>query len=168
MYTTRILVVDDKPENLEAAKALAPFDEVEIITKSGYGEAMRHLRENEVQVLLTDFLLPTDTWALGGCCQNHEFKLEPLGLMLLFEAAKRGVKFGRAVMDTGPALDHPMAHAFSCFIWDDHGKRIFDLNGMRALVSDGYGYSDDKGRRDWRLVMRALIPREWPYLHLIP
>ncbi len=167
MLTTKILVVDDTPEHLEAAKALAPFDEIDVITKSGYADGLEYLRQNEVQILLTDFLLPTDIGALGGCCKGYEFQLEPFGLMLLFEAAKRGVKFGAAITDTGPALQHPMVFAFSRFSWKGE-SRVFDLNGMRALVSDGYGFSDDNRRRDWRLVMRALIPREWPYLHLIP
>ncbi len=87
-----VLVVDDKPKNLELAMTLLNPDNF-VTLASGYDEGLRLIKENRYDVVLSDCQMKPDT-------KNSPLSVEsivigqtvPNGIFLIFHATKRGAR----------------------------------------------------------------------------
>ena len=62
MNEPKILIVDDRPENLVALKSVLDELEAEIMTASSGNEAVIKVIENEFALVLMDVQMPTHGW----------------------------------------------------------------------------------------------------------
>ena len=135
----RILVIDDKPENLEAAKQAVEAKGWDCVTCN---PTIRDERGNIpwLSMMATSDGVITDLmWAHA----NHGEK--PLGLMVVIHA----LSLGKAVVICTNARDHAKGH---------HGEAIgFIHDGYTSSVYPGpFGWVEDKS---WTKATELLEPR---------
>jgi len=90
MSKTKILIVDDKQQNIEAAiDQFSSFD-VELITVKGFGP-VAELLKNGFDMVFTDLMMPAESDGIPG---NHSEigKEVPYGLLIAIMAKNAGVK----------------------------------------------------------------------------
>jgi CheY-like chemotaxis protein len=87
---TKILVVDDKDENINAARNQFAHKNVELICCSKFSTASKLLKEQKFDMLLTDLMMPGES--MGISHNNPEIGKEvPYGLVLCLMAKNHGV-----------------------------------------------------------------------------
>lgn len=121
----RILVIDDKPENIISAKKLLAGHKLTVA--EGYEIAMKILGTKKFDIVMTDLYMPMSSHMLS----DKFFRigeLVPYGFLLMLEAALRGAKEVAIVTN----LDHhndPFAAAFEHF-----SKFIFKIENAKVKI----------------------------------
>lgn len=108
----RVLIVDDTPANIQSALETVP-GQYELVTASGYTEAMEILDRERFDIVLTDLHMPMSSEILS----EQAFKLGeliPNGLLIVMEALRNGVKKIAVVTDLSHHSD-PFSAAFDHF-----------------------------------------------------
>lgn len=145
----RILVVDDNPRHLEAARDQLG-DKNELVCLDNYEEAIARLRsssstEKKFHILLSDLLMPAETPTLGSKGMKFLGHEMPIGLILALRASMADVDGIVVITDTNHH-NHPMSAAI------DWVRGIHRIGNSWALY-DHAPMTDDR-RKDWR---RALV-----------
>ena len=135
-----LLVVDDKLENRRmAVRVLAPYACAMTVVES-YGEAMRRLEQSHsYHAVLTDLYMPPDAYhsALGA---DIDLAVQvPYGLLLAFEASKRGIPVA-VVTDADHHRDAISAAFDTLGPYSFHDKRVLFTN-----------------HKDWVVPLRMLL-----------
>ena len=133
---SRVLVVDDKQENLELALKLLG-EKYFLTLASGYGQGEQLIRDNDYDAVLSDCQMPvyiensalsTDAVKVGETVHN--------GLFLMFPATKKGARFA-IVTDANHHQDWVSA------IFDDLRDQQV-INGQPVLFINYLGKQWDK------------------------
>ncbi|HOH67594.1 MAG TPA: hypothetical protein PK896_03855 [bacterium] len=143
-----ILVVDDKPENQQAAKnQLGNFN---LVVAEGFDQARLALRERQFAYALLDLHLPVATGgALGEAGIAKHIGLDiPYGLFLLLEACQHGAH-AAVVTDLNHHQD-PFSAAF-----DYYANEAMIINGKKALLL--HAQLTTGGVKDWCWALDRLM-----------
>ncbi|MFH1236052.1 MAG: response regulator [Parcubacteria group bacterium] len=168
----KILVIDDNPFNLEAAKkqlteaghevtAIDNFEEAANIL--GGGDPLYGHHVEKFEAVLSDLLMcPEEKWGQLG----SEFTAQmPFGLVLVLLAALNGAKYAAVATDTNHHK-HPMSHAIDglgCMYWpqdmyfkesQEAVKPKFKINGTVVGI---WHAPLEKGYKNWGKILAALL-----------
>lgn len=153
----KILVVDDNLRHLEAAREQLGSQH-DLVTLESYEDAIKLLKpDTDVEVLLSDLLMPAEPHALGPeglKFLGHEI---PIGLVLILRAAQAGVKWLAVITDANHH-DHPMSAALDWIgpaSWGTYGAKLFRVNESVALIAHAPFGPD--GRKDWAQTLQILL-----------
>lgn len=151
----KILVVDDNPKHRKAAEVLAA--EHEVTTLDSYEPAIKLLQSGtDIDVLLSDLLMPAEEYALGGEGMNYLGHEIPIGFVLMLRAAQAGVKFAAVVTDTNHHC-HPMSAAIDWInpaYWSGDGETCMQINNTKTMVAHA---PLKDGVKDWATVLKMLL-----------
>lgn len=149
-----ILVIDDTPKHIASAKSGLAGHKLTVVT--GYEEAMKILGESMINmqtckntmfdVVLTDLQMPMSSKTLGP----DAFKLGQLvhyGIMLMIEAAHRGVQHVAVVTD----LNHHADWLSAAF---DHFCYPINIDGAKVLMMHA---PMKDGAKDWAQALKILM-----------
>ena len=148
----KILVVDDQQMNLDAAKAQLIGHEV--TTVSNFDEAFKLVchydagwqKPNIVDfdAVLTDLLMPAGKLRQGDKGLRHLGEEMPLGIFLVLQAAKSGVKLIGLLTDTNHH-DHPASAAL------DHLGHM-NLGESKLVVNN-----NSSSNKNWAKLLDSLL-----------
>ena len=126
-------MVDDKPENRRSALSL--LQENHFVTlASGYHEALRLIRENAYDVVLSDCQMQPETEDSSLSVENVVIgETVPNGLFLIFHATKRGARVA-IVTDANHHEDW-----VSAIFDDDDIRKPQNVNGHTVLFINYMG-----------------------------
>lgn len=157
MNRLKIVVVDDSLRHLEAAQEQLGSQH-DLVTLESYEDAIKRLEPStDVQVLLSDLLMPAEPYCLGPQglkLLGHEI---PIGLVLALRAAFVGVKWIAVITDANHH-NHPMSAALD---WlepssrRDEGHRLIRINESSALIAHAPLTNDS--RKDWARTLQILL-----------
>ncbi len=167
----KILVVDDRVENLESAKeTLGKDHEVELVSDAGTAFRLLARQGAHYDVLLTDLFMPLGEFR--GEMGRNALPPEsiPVGLVFALSAANKGL---RTVICT----DANHHNDWLCTLLDLVGQKIPIMRGMVATGDAGGGETNQvvayvearycltsSNAKDWREAMEAsgLFPELFP------
>jgi CheY-like chemotaxis protein len=157
MNRLKILVVDDSVRHLQAATEQLGSDH-DLVALESYEDAIKALEPGtEVQVLLSDLLMPAEPYCLGSQglkFLGHEI---PIGLVLALRAAQVGVQWIAVITDANHH-NHPMSAALDWLgpqYWVSEVYRSLRINTSTVLISHAPLLAD--GRKDWARTLQALL-----------
>lgn len=139
----KILVVDDKPENLE--KALADLGDLHQVTLAdSYNQGLILIQNNSYDVVLTDCQMPPNLGVGSALSIDHIQigQVVPIGLLLIFHATARGSKVAM-VTDANHHQDWVSAEL-------DHLRGPIIINGQKVLLINYLG-------KDWKTALEKLV-----------
>lgn len=144
-----ILVVDDKPENRQAAYDQLGND-FNLVVAEGFDRVRQAFKERKFAYALIDLHLPVATGgALGEAGIARHIGMDiPYGLFLLLEACQEGAH-AAVVTDLNHHQD-PFSAAF-----DYYAGRPMIINGKKALLLHAQLITG--GAKDWRWALDRLI-----------
>lgn len=157
MKRLKILVVDDDQRHLAAARE--QLGELhDLVTTDSYEEAIDLLKEDtDVEVLLSDLLMPAEPYALGPEGLKHLGHPIPIGLVLILRAARRGVKWLACITDANHH-HHPMSAALDWInpaYWDGSREQLVHIDSSRALIA--HAPLDESGRKNWAAALAMVL-----------
>lgn len=139
----RVLVIDDTPANIQSAFETIP-ESYDLVTATGYDEAMKILAEQPFDWVLTDLHMPMSSRTLS----DEAFKLGeliPYGLLLVVEFLRQGIHNVAVVTDLNHHQD-PFSAAFDHFT----GKKILAGETRIQLL---HAPLRPDGSKDWGKVL---------------
>lgn len=151
----KILVIDDKQENLELAKQ--QLKDHEVTTVSSYDEAFTLVccldasawppKDNkpDFDAVLTDLLMPAGKTNQGEKGMKYVGQEMPLGIFLALQAINSGVKLVGLLTDTNHHA-HPASAAL------DHLKFLV-VNGSKLVLDNMSGY------KRWDMLLNQLLSK---------
>lgn len=146
----KILVVDDNRQHLAAAREQLESGNDLVATES-YEEAIALLTpDTDIEVLLSDLLMPAEPYCLGPQglkFLGHEI---PIGFVLALRAAQVGVKHVAVITDASHH-NHPMSAALD---WIGRTPLPFSINGATVRIAHAQLGAD--GRKDWAQALAAV------------
>lgn len=151
----KVLVVDDKVLHLQGAREqLVGHD---LVTTDSYEEAIGLLAEDtDLEVLLSDLLMPAEPYALGTEGLKYLGHEMPIGLVLALRAALVGVKMVAVITDANHH-NHPMSAALDWITpayWTSDKANVLNVNGSRVLIA--HAGLDEHGRKNWQAALDVL------------
>jgi len=162
MNRLKVLVVDDSLKHLEAASEQLGGDHG-LVTLESYEDAIKLLEPGtDIQVLLSDLLMPAEPYCLGPQglkFLGHEI---PIGLVLAFRAAAAGVEWIAVITDANHH-NHPMSAALDWVApayWHTEGTKFFRINAATVLIAHAPLGPD--GRKDWARTLQVLLGQPTP------
>ena len=153
---SKILVCDDDQRHLDAAvEQLSRGHELTCV--DSYEEAIGLLKPStNIEVLLSDLLMPAEPYALGPQGMKFLGTSIPIGLILALRAAKVGVPLIAVVTDANHH-NHPMSAAVDWLnpaYWNDKVTGLLHIEGSRVLIAHALLLAD--GRKDWAKALSVL------------
>jgi len=142
-----ILVVDDTAGNQESAMELMRIGH-KVTVAEGYPEAMEALSHKKFDVALLDLHMPM---RLHGALSSNALKIGeevPYGMLLVFEAASKGVKDVAIVTDLNHHVD-PFSAAF-----DHLSQKPFTVNVSKVLMMHAPMRG---GTKDWVAALNIIL-----------
>ncbi|MEI6835759.1 MAG: response regulator [Candidatus Falkowbacteria bacterium] len=143
MEKFRILVIDDKIANLEAAEKQFAEKNVELIVMGTYAGAVYFINNEHFDIVLSDLMLPGDDEGIS--CNNPEIGQDvPYGLLLAILAKNRGVEKVAILTDishhAGPiawSMDklmgiNPFVSCFSHKNWLEVASKFVEIGSVSA------------------------------------
>ena len=147
-----ILVVDDNHQHLIATSSLSEKHHVTVT--DSYERATEIINFGDVDVLLTDLLMPAEAGKLGPTGMNYLGHEIPIGLVLAIRAAQTGIKYVAVVTDTNHH-DHPMSAAVDWISYQDQkGQSHFFIEKTKTIVTHA---PMKDGVKDWDVVLAMLL-----------
>lgn len=151
----KVLVVDDKELHLQAARE--QLVNHNLLTTDSYEEAIELLAEgSDIEVLLSDLLMPAEPYALGTEGLKYLGHEMPIGLVLALRAALVRVKMVAVITDANHH-SHPMSAALDWIgsaYWASDKANVFNINGSRVLIA--HAALDEHGRKNWQAALDVL------------
>ena len=139
----RVLIIDDKPENLELARLL--LAEHELVTADGLKSGMAEMAKGKFDAVLTDMEMKPDNFY-----PSFSVTSQPLGQTVLFgwavaaEVTKRGVPV--AIVTDG---NHHTSWTVAMF----NSMKRMEMNGQTVLLFGNIG-------KRWNEALKALMEPE--------
>jgi CheY-like chemotaxis protein len=137
----KILVIDDKKENRDAA--LEQLKDHNVTVAGTYDEAQSLLqKKHNFEVVLADLMMPPSKQSLGPKGIQYLNQEMPMGIFLALLAAMNGAKYV-AVFTDANHHDHPASAAFDKFAapdeeltTDGHYPRPLMIEGAKVIFSN--------------------------------
>lgn len=141
----RILVIDDRVENLEAARRQLG-EEHEVILVSGFGEAKNIIRDcvESFDMLLTDLMLP-EIW--GAPKTNSE---QPFGLLLVLSAIKERVGYV-GMLTSSYHHDNQIVMGMTGLLLAMPSDGVSEIGDTKCILIE-----TTKPEKDWRYLFGRL------------
>jgi CheY-like chemotaxis protein len=140
----RILIVDDSPENIESARETISTEAYDIVTATGYKEAVDLLDKQEFDWVMTDLYMPPDDRFLNKSVTTAPPELVPSGLLVMLEALSKprvkGVGLYTSTNHSDPICE--MIVSMGRFLVG--GKRVFLKQALPRWDREG-----GKTGKDW-------------------
>src|SRR3989338_6719999 len=151
----KILVIDDKQENLQAARDQLGAEH-ELTTTGGYDSGLRLITQANVEpfdVVLCDLFMPAPRQVgyvgLSPEGAKHTGEEMPIGIFLVLKAAKHGVKFV-AVLTMTNHHDHPASAMIDGFDFP------MTLGGAKMILSNYYEHQMQDASGVWQKNLAKL------------
>ncbi|MDA1169435.1 MAG: hypothetical protein O3A36_03800 [bacterium] len=152
----KILVVDDNKKHRESALDQLSTDH-EVVTLDSYESAIEVLQRGcNIDVLLSDLLMPAEPYCLGPQglkLLGHEI---PIGLVLMLRAAQVGIPLIAVITDANHHC-HPMSAALDWIgpaYWNTNGNKLMKINTSTVLIA--HAPLLDDGRKNWQAALCTL------------
>ena len=146
----RILVIDDKEKNLEAARQQLG-DRYELVLSNI--PVLDWYRGFEgIDVVLTDMLMPTSSFRISEVAPGQE---TPYGLLVLWAAIRAGVKYVGLIPGGDPHVD-PISAVFG----DIETYETLKLGEVRVVLVeqiDTKNWRHDHTVKNWGVVLSKLL-----------
>lgn len=153
----KILVIDDNPGHLQAAKEQLEKDH-DLRTTDSYETAIELLVPGtDIQIVLSDLRMPAEPYCLGG--KGLQFLGHPMaiGWILLFRAAAAGISRIAVITDTNHH-EHPESAALDWICppyWNTTQQPRFQVNDSTVLIAHAPLLPD--GRKNWAEALQRLL-----------
>lgn len=143
----RVLIIDDKIRHLKGAKEQFNSDDrYELITANCFSEAKKHIVRSNIDIIMTDIMMPGEKDGQGNEGENFVGKLMPIGLVIILLALKEEIEDIYIVSDEGHH-DHPI-------LWALDSIRKSETEWERVKWGyDAYLDENNKWIKDWKEIL---------------
>ncbi len=144
----RILIVDDSPENIESTRETISPEAYDIVSATGYKEAVDLLDKQDFDWVMTDLYMPPDKTFINKSVTTGPPKLVPSGLLVMLEALSKpcvkGVGLFTSTQHSDPICE--MIVSMGRFLVG--GKRVFFKQALPRWNRE----EGSKPGKDWGLA----------------